>query len=111
MMIRYVVQPGDNLWKIAKRFGTTTDVIVRMNGIIDPEKIYPRQVLRIWIEEEYETAPEETVGEEGNRYTVQPGDTLYLIAQRFGTTVPHLINLNGLANPDRLNIGDRLIIQ
>lgn len=111
MMIRYVVQPGDSLWKIAKRFGTNIDTIVRMNGIIDPDRIYPRQVLRIWIEEEEETVPEESVGEEGNTYVVQPGDTLYIIAQRFGTTVPNLINLNGLATPDRLNIGDRLIIQ
>ncbi|MGN0536758.1 MAG: LysM peptidoglycan-binding domain-containing protein [Acutalibacteraceae bacterium] len=111
MMIRYVVQPGDSLWKIAKRFGTNIDTIVRMNGIIDPDKIYPRQVLRIWIEEEEEKVPEESVGEEGNTYVVQSGDTLYIIAQRFGTTVPNLININGLSNPDRLNIGDRLIIQ
>ncbi len=112
MMIRYVVQPSDSLWKIAKRFGVDVDAIARMNGIIDPDKIYPRQVLRLWIEEEgEESVSEEVLGQEGNAYIVQPGDTLYMIAQRFGTTVPTLINLNGLSNPDRLNIGDRLLIQ
>jgi len=49
----YVVKAGDTLWKIAKRFGSTVDDIVRVNGIERPdklnvaEKIYiPRYVLK-----------------------------------------------------------------
>ena len=52
-VIIYVVRSGDTLWKIAKRFGSTVDDIVRVNGIERPdrlnvgEKIYiPRYVLR-----------------------------------------------------------------
>ena len=52
-VIIYVVKPGDTLWKIAKRFGSTVDDIVRVNGIERPdrinvgEKIYiPKYVLR-----------------------------------------------------------------
>jgi len=52
-VIIYVVKTGDTLWKIAKRFGSTVDDIVRVNGIEKPdklnvgEKIYiPRYVLR-----------------------------------------------------------------
>ena len=52
-VIIYVVKSGDTLWKIAKRFGSTVDDIVRVNGIERPdrinvgEKIYiPRYVLR-----------------------------------------------------------------
>lgn len=52
-VIIYVVKPGDTLWKIAKRFGSTVDDIVRVNGIERPdrlnvgEKIYiPRYVLK-----------------------------------------------------------------
>ena len=52
-VIIYVVKPGDTLWKIAKRFGSTVDDIVRVNGIEKPnklnvaEKIYiPRYVLK-----------------------------------------------------------------
>lgn len=52
-VIIYVVKSGDTLWKIAKRFGSTVDDIVRVNGIEKPdklnvaEKIYiPRYVLK-----------------------------------------------------------------
>lgn len=52
-VIIYVVKSGDTLWKIAKRFGSTVDDIVRVNGIENPnklnvgEKIYiPRYVLK-----------------------------------------------------------------
>ena len=35
----YTVQPGDTLWKIAKKYGSTVDDIVRVNGIENPDKI------------------------------------------------------------------------
>ena len=52
-VVIYVVKSGDTLWKIAKRFGSTVDDIVRVNGIENPnrinvgEKIYiPKYVLK-----------------------------------------------------------------
>jgi hypothetical protein len=41
-------------------------------------------------------------------YVVQPGDTLWQIAQRFGTTVERLARANGIHNPDRITAGERL---
>lgn len=41
-------------------------------------------------------------------YEVAPGDTLSLIAQRFGTTVEELQSLNGIRNPDSLHVGQEL---
>lgn len=43
-------------------------------------------------------------------YVVQPGDTLWTIASRFGITVASLISANHLANPDALKLGQRLLI-
>ncbi len=43
----YIVQRGDNLTKIARRFGTTVDAIVRANNIKDKNKIYVGQKLII----------------------------------------------------------------
>ncbi|MGB4451838.1 MAG: LysM peptidoglycan-binding domain-containing protein, partial [Bacillota bacterium] len=43
----YTVQPGDSIWAIAKRFGTTVEAIVRINGIRNPDLIYPGEVLKI----------------------------------------------------------------
>lgn len=38
-VIIYVVKRGDTLWEIAKRYGSTVDDIVRVNGIENPDKI------------------------------------------------------------------------
>ncbi len=46
----------------------------------------------------------------GGYYRVQPGDTLYSIAQRFGTSVEALAKANGLEDPNRLLAGTRLVI-
>lgn len=46
-IIMYIVKKDDTLWKIAKRFGSTIDDIVRTNGIEDENKIYPGQKIYI----------------------------------------------------------------
>lgn len=43
----YMVQKGDSLWKIAKRYRTTVDDILAVNEIENPEMIYPGQKLLI----------------------------------------------------------------
>lgn len=43
-------------------------------------------------------------------HVVKPGDTLYRIAKEHGTTVEALIALNDLRNPDRLKVGERLLL-
>ncbi|MDF9409575.1 MAG: N-acetylmuramoyl-L-alanine amidase XlyA precursor [Pelotomaculum sp. PtaB.Bin013] len=43
-------------------------------------------------------------------YTVQTGDTLFLIARRFGTTVERLIQANNIADPNTIFVGQTLII-
>lgn len=43
-------------------------------------------------------------------YIVQPGDTLFLIAQRFGTTVEQILQFNKIANPNVIIAGTQLFI-
>jgi LysM repeat protein len=43
-------------------------------------------------------------------YTVQPGDTLYRLSVRFGTTVDVLVALNDIANPDLIRVGQVLLV-
>lgn len=96
----YVVRSGDTLWLLAQRFGTTVDAIMRLNGLTS-DMLNIGQVLRI---PSSSTAPVPYF-----RYTVRSGDTLWLLAQRFGTTVNAIKNLNGLSS-DLLNIGQVLLI-
>lgn len=46
-----------------------------------------------------------------NVYTVQPGDTLSGIAAKYGTTYQHLAAVNGIANPDIIHVGQKIVIQ
>ena len=46
----------------------------------------------------------------GTTYVVQAGDTLSEIAQRFGTTYQHLADINGIANPNLIHVGQEIRI-
>ena len=43
----YVVRPGDTMYSIANRYGTTVWAIAQANGIVNPSRIYSGQVLFI----------------------------------------------------------------
>ena len=96
--IKYTVQEGDSLWKIAQRYGTTVEAIKSLNGLTG-DLLNIGQVLQI---------PASQPGP-SIRYTVRPGDSLWLIAQRYNTTVDAIKKLNNLTS-DILNIGQVLQI-
>ncbi len=107
----YVVQAGDTLAGIAARFGVSISAIARANNITNPNRIYVGQRLVIPGTSGAPSAPAPSPAPvAGGVYIVQPGDTLAKIAARFGTTVSALVRLNGLANPDRIWVGQRLRI-
>ena len=92
----YQVAAGDSLYAIAGRFGTTADRLAAANAIPDPDLIYPGQVLQI-------------PGSGGWRgYTVRPGDSLWLIAQRTGTTVADLAARDNISDPNSIWPGEVL---
>ncbi len=49
-------------------------------------------------------------GTPGRAHVVQIGETLFQIAQRYGTTVAALAQANGISDPDRIEVGDTLVI-
>lgn len=54
--------------------------------------------------------PNSSINTEGITYTVQRGDTLSAIANRYGTTVQELVDINNLANPNLIYPGQTLRI-
>ena len=93
---RYQVRPGDTLWALARRYGTTVGAIARLNALADPNLIYVGEELKL-----PGRAQERT-------YTVRAGDTLWGISRRYGTTVAELAGLNGIRNPDLIYPGQVL---
>lgn len=104
--IEYKVKKGDSLSAIAQRFGTTYQKIASDNGIKDPNVIFPNQVLKIYGSgTPAQTQPTETY------YTVKKGDTLSGIASKYGTTYQKIASDNGIANPNLIYAGQKLVIK
>ena len=99
----YTVEWGDTLYSIARRYGTTVEAIVALNGLQDASYISVGQVLKI-------SGTPSSAPPTGNEYTVQAGDTLYSIAVRYGTTVEAIQSANGIVNSSLIRIGQKLII-
>jgi len=95
--IVHVVQPGENLFRIARRYGTTVDAIVAANGLTNRRLIHAGQRLVI-------PRGADSSATTGSTYVVRPGDTLSQIARRFGTTTAALARLNGIANPSLIHV-------
>lgn len=95
------VRAGDTLWAIAREYGTTVEAIVRENRIVDPNRIFAGERLRI-------TLPARGSGEE--IYNVRRGDTPISIAGKFGVTLSALEDRNGLERGETIYAGDKLSI-
>lgn len=95
------VRAGDTLWTIAREYGTTVEAIARENRIVDPNRIFAGERLRI-------TLPARGSGEE--IYNVRRGDTPISIAGKFGVTLSALEDRNGLERGETIYAGDKLSI-
>jgi LysM repeat protein len=115
-MASYTVQRGDTLFSIARRFRTTVDALAQTNRIANPNRINVGQVLQLPTGSALPppAAPPRPAAPPApaaaRRYTVQRGDTLFSIARRFGTTVDVLARTNRIANPNRINVGQVLLV-
>ncbi|HBC4484825.1 TPA: LysM peptidoglycan-binding domain-containing protein [Enterococcus faecalis] len=92
----HVVQYGETLSSIAYQYGTNYQILAALNGLTNPNLIYPGQILKV------------NGSVVSNIYTVQYGDNLSSIAAKLGTTYQTLAALNGLANPNLIYPGQTL---
>lgn len=98
----YIVKKGDSLWSIASKNNTTVDNIKKLNNL-SSNNLSIGQVLKLSYNAENENI------KESNIYTVKKGDSLWLIANKYGTTVDELKSVNNLKS-NTLSIGQTLII-
>lgn len=108
--INYTVKKGDSLYSIAKRYGITTDTIIKDNALKN-NLLSIGQNLKIRTKEE--SIVEECFGNESPdkniEYIVKKGDSLYSIAKKYNTDVSTIMKNNNLKSSN-LSIGQILKI-
>jgi murein DD-endopeptidase MepM/ murein hydrolase activator NlpD len=107
----YVVRWGDTLSSLARRFGVPVKGLADANRIQDPNRIVAGRTLSI---------PDGAGGSAsaaatgpvriGRVHVVRAGENLATIARTYGSTPGALAAANGIANPDRVRIGQRLVV-
>jgi LysM repeat protein len=103
--IVHVVQRGENLFRIALRYNTTVEAIAAANGIRNPQLIYVGQ--KLTIPQGGGTTPSSGGG---RTHVVQPGENLFRIALRYGTTPQAIAAANNLPNIHLIYAGQVLRI-
>jgi peptidoglycan lytic transglycosylase D len=119
--VRYAVRSGDTLSGIADRFGTTVQLLRRANGmegslirigqnLMVPTPTAAADAYALSAEARLGRTLNTPRGEERVEYRAQPGDSLWVIAQRYDVTVRQLARWNGMAPRDPLAVGRELVI-
>ena len=106
--VAYVVERGDSLSVIARRFNTTVGRLVALNQLRSRNRIQIGQ--RLLLPQDNAVA-DQTLGElaaQDGQYTVRRGDTISVIASRFGVSEQQVLSLNGIADRNRIYPGQNL---
>ncbi|MED3623911.1 LysM peptidoglycan-binding domain-containing protein [Neobacillus thermocopriae] len=113
----HIVKKGDSLWKLARDYKTTIQDLKSLNGLTS-DIIYVGQKLKVTGITTTSTTTtvkntstnqvsSSTENGTGTVYTVKSGDSLWKIANQYGTTVANLKSLNSLKS-DLVYVGQKL---
>ncbi len=116
--VEHVVRRGETLSEIGERYGVSVRLLRAANNYVHPRRLRIGQRLVIPISSAARTqaaagrAPRPRPAVSGVRYhTVRRGETLWIIAQKYGVTLAELRRWNGLAANDVLiQVGERLAV-
>ncbi len=127
----HTVQAGENLFRIALRYGYSVGVLAQANNISDPTRVYAGQVLTLPAAigggeappavaeaapvleaetEDIEAAAAPPADDGPTIHVVLPNQGLAGIATEYGVSWVAIVEANGLTNPDVIHAGQELII-
>jgi len=112
--VTHVVQAGENLYRIALRYGVDLNELARVNNITNQQRILVGQVLVV----PGLSQPDATTDVVENPliagtpivHVVQPGEHLTAIANSYGVTVEQILQANNIPNANRIERGQELNI-
>lgn len=101
----HTIQRGENLFRIALRYGTTVAALQQANGLGNSTLIFAGQQLCV-----ASSGNNNGGNTGGTRYIIQPGDTLGRIARRYGVDLWVLARVNSIINPNLIYAGQAINI-
>ncbi len=129
----HIVQDGETLYSIAKKYGYTAEKFMKINEL-ESDIISPNMVLKTTdcaceipedytpkgtdttpkggeIPANYEATISKLVKEDGVTHVLKEGETLYQISKKYDVSVERLMLLNKVKDPKDLSIGQELFIK
>jgi len=104
-----VVKPGETLSEIAERYGTSVERLMQLNGLRSAKDLWAGSRIQVPGAGGGSNARGGGGASSGSgNYTVKPGETLSEIAERHGTSVDRLMQLNNLRSAKDLWAGSRI---
>jgi membrane-bound lytic murein transglycosylase D len=94
------IEWGDTWYAIAQQYGVTAAALQAANPEVDPSRLRSGEVLRV---------PAAGRAAAGRSHRVEPGESLWGIARRYGVSTEEIRKANGLEG-DRVRIGETLVI-
>lgn len=105
--IEHVIRAGETFWALAKRYGSSVDLIVDENPGLHPQRLRPGQTAVVPL---LAAIPVAVPSGATVEHRVRPGETLWVLALRYGSSVERILGKNPGVNPRRLRPGLNVII-
>ena len=102
---KHIVLAGENIISISKLYSINKKEIIDINNLINPDFLYPGQVLIL-----PKTAQKE-VTEDLDFHVISRGDTLYKISKYYNKSIEDLISINDIYEPDILKPGTKVFLK
>ncbi len=101
--VNYTVEAGDTLHDIAAKYGVSTEALISANDLANPDLIFPG---------DHVTIPGAGSGAQDITITVEAGDTINKLAEKYGVDPTSIVNLatNKVTDANLIIVGQSLVI-